>query len=291
MMNCINFNFLDEYLSSDRLYGLCDCRIESGYNIIYNNGIEVKRTEFKEKIGLENLKLRNCVIFCKLDYINELFNEVKKSKFEHILITSNCDFSLNKQRYDLKPDNIKIWIGTNFNILEKEFVPMPLGSQRIRGGGLAFDMLAINNQIKKQKHIKNFIYMNHNINTNVNKRGILTDYFKTKSFVTYKQNVSFKEYLDDVHSHLFVLAHEGNGIDCHRPWEAIYLNTIPIVQRSVLTEYFSNFLPMLIMDNFEDITEDYLIAKHKEITQKEYSFDLLKFSYWKNLIEKIRNGL
>ena len=32
----------------------------------------------------------------------------------------------------------------------------------------------------------------------------------------------------------FIYSPEGTGIDCHRTWEALYLNTIPIMKRNHL---------------------------------------------------------
>ena len=46
------------------------------------------------------------------------------------------------------------------------------------------------------------------------------------------------------------VAYKNHGVDCHRTWEALYLKTIPIVDRSLVTEYFSQFFPMVLVDNW-----------------------------------------
>jgi hypothetical protein len=58
------------------------------------------------------------------------------------------------------------------------------------------------------------------------------------------------EYLNKLKDHKFIISPEGNGVDCHRTWEALYLKTIPIVDRSLVTEYFSQFFPMVLVDNW-----------------------------------------
>jgi hypothetical protein len=291
-MNYTSVDFINDYLSPDRLYTISDTIVESGYDIRYDGfRREVTRKHFKKSIGLDKLKTQNCVIFCKLDYINEIFSITKNSNFNHILITSNSDFCVDKNNYNLKTDNIKLWIGSNVNIIKNDLIQMPLALQRIHGGGISFDISKIFRQLQHKKEIKKLVYLNHKIDNNTNKRKDISDYFSKKTFVTHKQNVSFDEYLNDLYNHFFVFSPEGNGIDCHRIWEALYLGTIPIVQRSILTEYFSNFLPILIMDNFQDITEEYLLNTLVEFNKKEYDYKLITFSYWKNLIEKVKENL
>ena len=39
------------------------------------------------------------------------------------------------------------------------------------------------------------------------------------------------DYLKKMSEYSFVASPEGNGVDCHRTWEAFYLNVIPISRR------------------------------------------------------------
>jgi hypothetical protein len=61
----------------------------------------------------------------------------------------------------------------------------------------------------------------------------------------------FPEYLRELGSSLFCIAPSGNGIDTHRAWEALYLRTIPVVTRSVLTEQHLD-LPLVVLDDWSD---------------------------------------
>jgi hypothetical protein len=42
----------------------------------------------------------------------------------------------------------------------------------------------------------------------------------------------FASYLDDMARCRWVLSPPGNGVDCHRTWEALYLGVTPIVLRT-----------------------------------------------------------
>ncbi len=65
-------------------------------------------------------------------------------------------------------------------------------------------------------------------------------------------SVNPKEYRQEIANSKFVLSPAGNGLDCHRTWEAIYLGAIPIVRRAHWA--FSNReLPVLIVDKWSDL--------------------------------------
>ena len=65
-----------------------------------------------------------------------------------------------------------------------------------------------------------------------------------------------KEYLRGISRALFVISPNGNGIDCHRHWESLYLRTIPVVSRSVVTEKFYEMgIPLLILDDWAQLSE------------------------------------
>ena len=50
----------------------------------------------------------------------------------------------------------------------------------------------------------------------------------------------------------YVLSPAGNGFDCHRTWEAMYLGAIPIVRR-VHWPFTNMNLPVLLIDEWEDL--------------------------------------
>jgi hypothetical protein len=52
---------------------------------------------------------------------------------------------------------------------------------------------------------------------------------------------------------MFVPSPAGNGIDCHRTWEALYLGAVPVVLRS---EYFGEInWPVLVVDSWSELLE------------------------------------
>lgn len=65
-------------------------------------------------------------------------------------------------------------------------------------------------------------------------------------------SASPRDYRRELASSKFVLSPAGNGLDCHRTWEAMYLGAIPIVKQADWP--FSRYdLPVLIVSNWEDL--------------------------------------
>ena len=85
----------------------------------------------------------------------------------------------------------------------------------------------------------------------------------------------------------FWLSPLGNGLDCHRTWEALYLDIIPIVFSSSLNSLYAD-LPVLIINDWRDINATYLRSVLLDFTSKkrknQYNWSKLCALYWIELI-------
>jgi hypothetical protein len=83
----------------------------------------------------------------------------------------------------------------------------------------------------------------------------------------------------------FVLSPFGTGMDCHRTWETLCLGSIPIVRAPHFKKLFED-LPVLIVENWEDVTQELLDKTIADFSKKTFNYDKLKLSYWINRIKK-----
>lgn len=114
--------------------------------------------------------------------------------------------------------------------------------------------------------------MGHNrrrIEYELHKRGIYNLPFVRKQ--TY-----WKALLD----HKFIVSPEGNGIDCHRHYEALMAGCIPIVEDSVQIREKYAGCPVLYTKNYLDINERYLQKKYEEMLDQTYDFSPLFLSHY-----------
>jgi hypothetical protein len=82
-------------------------------------------------------------------------------------------------------------------------------------------------------------------------------------------------YLHSLPHFQFIISPEGNGIDCHRHYEALMAGCIPIVERNErLFEKYGN-CPILYTDDYTEITQEYLDMKYKEMLDMTWDFSKL----------------
>jgi hypothetical protein len=98
-----------------------------------------------------------------------------------------------------------------------------------------------------------------------------------------------KQHRSALTQYSFVASPPGNGLDCHRTWEAMYLGCVPIVLRSHMTQNYELLeLPVWVVDSFEelrDLTEEQLQAKYLELSPK-FGSEAMWAKYW---ISRIRD--
>lgn len=93
--------------------------------------------------------------------------------------------------------------------------------------------------------------------------------------------------------HVFVACPRGNGMDTIRTWEALMLGCIVIVRKMpgdcVLEELYHD-LPVVLIDQWSDITRDFLDQILSEYEKRTFRYDKLGTSYWIDRIESAFNA-
>jgi hypothetical protein len=98
---------------------------------------------------------------------------------------------------------------------------------------------------------------------------------------------SLLRYYSEIADHRFVLSPEGNGIDCYRTWEALYLGAVPIVKTSAAMSTFAD-LPILFTEDYSEITEEYLEHRWEEMGRRSFDLSyLLKSRYFHRFLESV----
>lgn len=89
--------------------------------------------------------------------------------------------------------------------------------------------------------------------------------------------------------HAFVISPHGNGVDCHRTWEALALGCVPIVRTSPLDSLYEE-LPVLIVSHWSEVTADFL-RRHAENPPRVARPEKLTLAYWQDRLRGIAAGL
>jgi len=211
------------------------------------------------------------------------------AKPANVWITGHSDYCINYDLFQKYEGNCKFWFTVNKNFETERLISLPLGIPNNNPEiPLFFGNIEIMLEImEKPRMLKNLVYMNFSINTCTVEREGCYQYFNDKEWVSKGTNLQSLEgrrsFLEDIRNHKFVLCPRGNGIDTHRLWEALYMGSIPIVKNHISYTEFHD-LPILFVNEWTDITEVFLENKYKEINERSWNMDKLKFSYWKERI-------
>lgn len=109
----------------------------------------------------------------------------------------------------------------------------------------------------------------------------------------YRSRGGKDEFRDSLRHAKFVLAPSGLGWDTYRAWEALALGTIPVLERYYRKDGFHrtfDFLPVLWVDHFDNVTPALLTAEYPRIVSRarEYRFEKLTNWWWVDLINSYR---
>ena len=120
----------------------------------------------------------------------------------------------------------------------------------------------------------------------VNRSSILQS-IQAAGIPNYRVDHSY--YYEALPKYKFVISPEGNGIDCHRHYEALLAGCIPILERNPLTEGKYKGCPVLWTVDYSELTPSYLQTVYTDMIDKEFDMACLSISnYTEEDQKKIR---
>jgi hypothetical protein len=237
-------------------------------------------------------KLKNkSIIWCKVDFVKEFFVNVTRCSGEYILITHNGDWPITKNIFESKPPCVRKWFAQNVDYLHKDLIPLPIGLENDEGPskGAYTDYIALEKNLNKPKDNVDKIYCNFNVN-NYSSRTETLNILMQNDIGVLDIRHDYPTYCSNMSHYQFVASPRGNGIDCHRTWEALYLGCFPIVEKHLMYNIYCD-LPIIQISKWGDINKRWLKNKHEELLNREIDYSQLKISYWFDKILKERDAL
>ena len=89
------------------------------------------------------------------------------------------------------------------------------------------------------------------------------------------QVLDYSDYIEALSSYKFIISPEGNGIDCHRHYEALIAGAIPIVESNMKIKEKYKGCPILYTTDYSEITSTYLEQQYLQMLDTEYDFGCL----------------
>jgi len=199
------------------------------------------------------------------------------------LITHNSDHGVDASYLNyLENTKIKKWFCQNKYISHEKLISLPIGianSQWPHG-----NLQTLETIIKSDLPKNNLVLKTFDISTNPSHRHEVNLITEQNGFIM-SPSLPYIDYLKQLKQSYFCFAPHGNGADCHRIWECLYLNCVPIVpERHPCFDDFKH-LPILFVNDFKSITKPFLEQQiEKFFPFSKYNLEMLNLDYWKKLI-------
>lgn len=238
----------------------------------------------KAQIDLKVLR-SNPIVFVESDLLDDYFKNVHpKIKHRYVLISHNSDENITEKYLKYIDKNIHHWFAQNCNIIHDKVTPIPIGLENLHhynhGRIKNFNRLEKLKIIKKNKLLYGF-----SVSTNPAERTEALKYLEKLDYSRkIKGNLNAGDYLKYMQEFIAIASPPGNGFDCHRTWEALYLGVVPVVKESVFHEFFKSCnLPIFTLKNWPDL-EELTIKTFIDINKENSNMEALYFDFWKEMI-------
>lgn len=268
-------------ITGERIQECADIYIGTKDDFNYNPYIA---SQFDKHVLIDDLLNTNVynnpkTVFCYSGLVKHFSHVVNKFSNPFVLITHNGDANIDNVDFVnliVNTPNMKRWYAQNVNFYHDKLIPIPIG--------IANRMWSHGNFSIMSSPKANNIYMCFDVSTNYDKR---VECLKGAS-----GKVQFLPMLDPPNNILrmsrykYCICPEGNGMDTHRLWEALYLRVVPILIRSTHTELLSTQtkLPMILLDSWTSLDPSTL--PEYESFDFEYGSSYLDMDFLRNRIQR-----
>lgn len=184
------------------------------------------------------------------------------------------------------PENIVHWFMTNSSVYDKRITVIPFGVKP----NAQDEIMEIAEETRGYEKLPQ-TYINW-VNYTLERLEI-KEYYRllaAPDVTIVDEPKPYKSYLRDLAMHATVLSPKGNGIDCYRMLETLYMGSTPVVELSETTAEFAD-LPLLIVKTMYGLRAKELYHLHNHIRTQNRSLDKIKLSYWKGRFEEARQLL
>jgi hypothetical protein len=179
------------------------------------------------------------------------------------LFTHNSDGHITEEHLDIAENgNLLCWYAQNMmaNHPKIKLLPIGIANSMWTHGNIA----VIESCRSSLGEKRNNFYFYFSIGTNSAERTPCKTILEKKGLTFGTQAPNFMAYIQNLSSYKYAICPPGNGVDCHRIWECLYLNVIPILKRSIFTEKLKEKINCILLDKWEDFYAEPLLNEYKD---------------------------
>jgi hypothetical protein len=153
-------------------------------------------------------------------------------------------------------------------------------------------LINLNKGMKKEQ-----IYVNVSVGTNREHRSrVMSSLEQNPLSVFSPQNKPHHLYLEEMSGYKWIASPKGNGVDCHRLWEAMYAGCIAVCDDSVNARAFKSMgLPIILVSErngsqtqfgWDNISLEWLQEESRKLNIINYKHNVLNIDWWRSEVNK-----
>ena len=256
------------YLSGDGFASLADFRVES-------------KEDLEEYSKLQKIPR---IVYARSDLVTQVLSVKKVGTEEHVLLAGNGD--VNFQSINIFSHSIfsRFYLQNSFISNNKDIFTLPIGVENLAKGINGLPSNLRNNRSWAEK--KRNVMIGPFSPTHAERFNLISKL----SNGNYAENnhdefLSPKKFANLMNEYRYVVCPQGNGIDTHRFWEALYRGCVPIVLKSnwTLSLNYLN-IPMLQLEKWQDFDAEIKRFSKSFPGFDPFKLDTLWLNYWQKLL-------
>lgn len=198
-----------------------------------------------------------------------------------VLVSSFYDPPLTQQRVDyLLETGIRHWFAVQVHGVSPQVTPMPLGVDRRDVGKMA----DVTRMPWNARDILLYVNMSPRF---ASRRRLLAQFADQQAWARIEGGLSMREFFADVGRSKFVLSPPGRAWDCYRTYEALAMGAVPIVLRDEPVSRVVNSLPVLMVDDWREVTRERL---ERYVPPATWNLETMTLAYWAQRIQEAACG-
>ena len=280
---------LNNFIRGEHFPHVCDMRVG---RILYPTRETIDIKESSPELYTAIPEKKHVSIYARTENRHEAMRIIADNPDKKFtLVTHNSDMAIYPQPI---PNNLNRWFAQNRYWSHPRVFSLPIGLENKHWFPYKTNVM-LNVPVCKNKTLKAFIQCNPNTHP---ERKSLMESVGNDVAETYQGSNGSQDahelFVNNLAKYAFCICPRGNGVDTHRLWEALYMGCIPIVKNYLahefrygdLEEMNQHKLPIVTVEEWSQITPDFLRDQYDKIHKSSFISNLLSMQYW---AERINN--
>jgi hypothetical protein len=274
-----------DFISGEKIQQVCDVYCGNDFHLNRNPIIQRQREKHCNLDTLHTEFNNPSLVFCYSQCLETLATKLHLFKNPFVLVSHNEDTNITDKFIPLA-DSPKIiqWFAQNLMIVHPKvhFLPIGMANSMWRHGNL--DHIEMFAEHSKMIEKDTLFFFNFRVQTNASARTECVRALTTKG-IPFTPEIPYELYLQELAKCKYIICPDGNGIDCHRIWEAYAVGTIPILLRNTFSMHLQSILPCILLDSWDQLNIPQCVVEYGSLKSKlDKNYRFCKFSTYKDRI-------